>query len=543
MRKNFTLLFLIGIFGLFTTNLFAQEDATIDPENIRYWIGEGENQVVLIVNWAEPDTALAWGYRFDEESVTVQTMMDKITEVDPRLSYTPGPYGLGDILFNDGVLNVGITAGGYWMFNVDGEMAQMFFDQQTVVNGNYVKWGDTNCGTTIGDPNDFIFVWEKEVVAVYPYAEEAKIDPSNIRYWVGEGENEVVFAVNWNEPDTCLAWGYRFSEETVTVKQVMDAINAADPRFDYALGPWGVDNITYNVDGLSLGLTAYAYFMYNVNGEYAWYGFDQQTLVNGDFVKFGDTSCGTEIAAWTYVWEKEVVAVYPYAQEAKIEASEILYWVGEGQNEVVFAVNWNEPNRCLAWGYRFDEEAVTLKTVMDAIDASDLRFSYTTGSWGVEDIIFNVDVDGTHYTLAGQYWLYNVNGAMGWYGYEAEPLVNGDFIKWGDESCSTEIAEFTYVWTQEVEPVWTNAGVNDIQSNTLSVHPNPAVNETFVTIESAGMNTISVYDVQGRLVSTVSVDVMAGEQVSISTEMLNGGVYFVTVSNESVVRTAKLVVK
>ncbi len=542
MRKNFTLLFLLGIFGLFTTNLFAQQDATIDPADIRYWIGEGENQAVLIINWAEPDTALAWGYRFEGETVTVQDMMDKITDVDSRLSYTLGPWGIGDILFNDGALEMGITAGGYWMFNVDGEMAQVGFDQQTVVDGNYVKWGDTNCGTMV-DPETWAYVWEAPVVAVYPLADEAMIEFSDIRYWVGEGENEVVFAVNWNEPDTCLAWGYRFSEETVTVKDVMDAIKAADARFDYVLGPWGVDNITYNVEGLSLGLTAFAYFMYNVNGEYAWYGFDQQTLSDGDFVKFGDTSCGTEIAAWTYVWETEVVAVYPYALEATIDPSEILYWVGEGENEIVFAVNWNEPNRCLAWGYRFDGENVLVKEVMDAIADVDRRFSYVPGDWGVQDIIFNVDSDETHYALTGDYWMFNVNSMMAGYGYDEQTLVNGDFVKWGDISCATEIAEWSYVWTQEVEPVWTNTGVNEIQGNTLSVYPNPAVNEAFVTIENAGMTTISMYDMQGRMVSTVSTDVMAGEQVRISTEMLNGGVYFVTVNNEGAVRTAKLVVK
>ena len=132
---------------------------------------------------------------------------------------------------------------------------------------------------------------------------------------------------------------------------------------------------------------------------------------------------------------------------------------------------------------------------------------------------------------------------MGWYGYDAEPLVNGDFVKWGDESCATEIAEWTYVWTQEVEPVWTNTSVNETQSNTLSVYPNPAVNETFVTIENAGLNTISVYDIQGRLINAEIVDAMAGEQVRVSTEMLNAGVYFIAVSNESAVRTAKLLVK
>jgi hypothetical protein len=132
---------------------------------------------------------------------------------------------------------------------------------------------------------------------------------------------------------------------------------------------------------------------------------------------------------------------------------------------------------------------------------------------------------------------------MAMLGSDQQTLENGDFIKWGDESCATEIAQWSYVWTQEVEPVWMNTGVVENQSNTLSVYPNPAVNETFVTVENAGLNTISVYDIQGRMVSTESVEAMAGEQVRISTEMLNAGVYFVTVSNESAVRTAKLVVK
>ena len=541
MRKNFTLLFLLGIFGLFTTNLFAQQDATIDPADIRYWIGEGENEVVFIVNWAEPDTALAWGFRFNDESITVQEMMDKITDVDTRLSYTPGPWGLGDILFKDDVLDLGITAGGYWMFNVDGEMAPVGYDQQTVTNGNYVKWGDTNCGTIV-DPENWAYVWEAPVVAVYPLANEAMIDPESIRYWVGEGENEVIFAVNWNDPDTCLAWGYRFNEETVTVKHIMDAIKEADARFDYVDIGWGVGDI-YFEDGV-LDLSLYGtYWMYNVNGSMAMLGFDQQPVVDGDFIKWGDESCGTEIAPWTLVWESEVGAVYPYANEAKIEFSDILYWVGEGENEIVFAVNWNEPNRCLAWGYRFSEETVTVKEVMDAIAIADRRFSYVAGDWGVDDIIFNVDSEELHYDLAGQWWLFNVNGSMAMLGYDQQTLENGDFIKWGDESCATEIAQWSYVWTQEIEPVWMNTGVVENQSNTLSVYPNPAVNETFVTVENAGLNTISVYDIQGRMVSTESVEAMAGEQVRISTEMLNAGVYFVTVSNESAVRTAKLVVK
>ena len=124
MRKNFTFLFLMGIFGLFSTNLFAQQDASIDPANIRYWIGEGENEVVFAVNWNEPDTCLAWGYRFSEETVTVKHVMDAIAEVDPRFSYVDIGWGVGDIYYEDGVLNLALY-GTYWLYNINGEQAML----------------------------------------------------------------------------------------------------------------------------------------------------------------------------------------------------------------------------------------------------------------------------------------------------------------------------------------------------------------------------------------------------------------------------------
>ena len=396
MRKNFTMLFLLGILGLFTTNLFAQQDATIDPANIRYWIGEGENEAVFIVNWNEPDTALAWGYRFSEESVTVEHMMDEIAAADYRFSYSGANNWLNDIYFNDGALDLSL-AGMWWMYIVSGEMAGLGYAEQTIHNGDYVKWGDESCGNLI-DPDMYVYVWEKEVAAVYPLAEEAKIDPSEILYWIGEGENEAVFAVNWNEPNKCLAWGYRFNGESIILKELMDNIAAADPRFTF------------------------------------------------------DASYG-------YV--------------------------------------------------------------------SDLTF----------------DEGDLHLALYGMYFMYNVNGAAAWYGYDEQTIVNGDFIKWGDESCGTEIAPWTYVWTQEVEPVAVYTGVNDNEVSGLSVYPNPAENETFVTIEDAGFNEVSVYDMQGRMVSSMTYVANAGEQVSLDVESLNSGVYFVRVSNDGAVRTAKLVVK
>ena len=323
MVKKFTLMFLLGIFGLFSTNLFAQQDATIDPADIRYWIGEGQNEMVLIVNWNEPDTALAWGYRFSEDEITLKDVMDGIVAVDPRFGYEGTSY-VSDITFNDGILNLNLV-GMYWMSIKNGEMCMNYFDAEPVHNGDYVKWGDESCGILL-DPVNYVYVWTKEVAAVYPYAEEATIDPSEILYWIGEGDNEAIFAVNFADPeDVCYAWGYRFAGESVTIKEMMQAIAEADLRFAFTDEPssWGgymLTDLTFDYNEVHYDLSGYN-AMYNVNGVQSWYTFDEQTVVNGDFVKWGDYTIGTEIAAWTYVWETPVQPVSVYSNVNEMAAT------------------------------------------------------------------------------------------------------------------------------------------------------------------------------------------------------------------------------
>ena len=550
--KTFTLWFLMGIFGLFTTNLFAQ-DATITADEIQYWIGEGENEVVVAMSWCSyTETALAWGYRFNGEATVFQALT-AIADEDSRLTvfgsaptnitYVDDTYDL--TMCPNPNASYGDPDYDIPMHSVNGFLGQNMMAAEPIQNNDFVKIGGYACG--IMSPDWSTISWTTEIIpATNPNItpEDATIDPADIRYWIGEGENEIVFIVNWAEPDTALAWGYRFAAETVTIKDVMDAIAAADNRFSYDSpnGSW-LNDIFFNDGVLNLSLTEPMWVSYLVNGESSWNTFDVQTLADGDYVKWGDTYCGTLIDPenYIYVWEKEVSAVYPYAVEATIDPSEILYWVGEGNNQVVFAVNWNEPNKCLAWGYRFNEETVTVETVMDAIAEADGRFAYE-GSFGwLSDITFN---DGTqHYGLAGMYFMYNINGVDAGLGYNEQTVVNGDFIKWGDESCATEIAEWTYVWTQEVEPVSNPTVLAESHNNTLSVWPNPAVDETFVTLENAGLNEVSVYDMQGRLVSSGSYVAQAGDQLRLGTAMLSSGVYFVRVSSESATQTVKLVVK
>ena len=357
--------------------------------------------------------------------------------------------------------------------------------------------------------------------------QDASIDPADIRYWIGEGENEVVFIVNWNEPDTALAWGYRFNTETVTVKDMMLDIQATDYRFGF-VGESFVSDVTFNDGILDLKLAG-MWWMYNVNGVTAGEYFDTQTVGNGDWVKFGDESCGIIIdpQMYTYVWTKEVAPVYPLAEEATIDPADVDYWIGEGEKEVVFCVNWNEPDIALAWDFRFEGD-YTVETMMNSIENADGRFTYEKGDWGVTDIIFD---DGeVHYSLVGPYWMYNINGSMAMLGFDQQPINDGDFIKWGDISCATEIASWTYVWTTPVQPVTIYNDVEEVEALNMTVYPNPATD--YIMVGAQSFESVQIYDMTGRLVLTST-------ESKIDVRSFGTGVYFVRVNGN----TTKLVVK
>ena len=415
--KNFTLLFLMGIFGLFTTNLFAQNDATISAEEIEYWVGEGENEVVVAISWcSNTETALAWGYRFDGEATVFQALTD-IAAADSRL-------------------------------------------------------------TVVGDA------------------------PTNIIY--------------------------------------------VDADYDLTMCP--------NPDA-SWGDEDYDVPMHSVNGLMGQNMMSAEPIQNNDFVKIGGVACGIIAPDWTTIsWTTEIMPATNPGEvivDATISAEDIKYWIGEGENEVVVAISWcSNTETALAWGYRFDGEA-TVFQALTAIAAADGRLT-VVGDAPTNITYVDDDFDLTMCPNPDASWgdedydvpMHSVNGLMGQNMMSAEPIQNNDFVKIGGYACGIISPDWTTIsWTTEIIPARIYDGVSENSSTTLSLYPNPAVNETYMTIESNGLNTISVYDMQGRMVSKEDVKAMAGEQVRISTETLNGGVYFVTVSNDSTVRTAKLVVK
>lgn len=453
-------------------------DATIDTSDIVFWVGNGTNRAVLIVNWGNPDTAFAWGFRFNG-TVTAQTMVDSIAAADPRFWTVGTPSYDGDIHY---ILNNGDTLGlipgpstadgyNFWWANLNGVSAGSG-SGESLHNGDVFKYGDYSVG--IGwDPMGTYFLeraWLKTPTpAPLPTptdtttVENATIDTADILYWVGTGSNKLTFVVNW--ADTALAWGYRFDADSVLLSTVMDHIAEVDPRFRYT-GTSMVSDINFITNGDTLGITPGNWWSHYLNGTTS--AGMMQWMHNDDFSRWADPAAGVLVDSvyhedWGGWWER----IYAYPQtihpvsepapvNATITADEIEYWIGEGENQLIFVVNWADT--ALAWGYRFADDSVMLGNVMDDIAEADPRFSYR-GSGMVDDIYF-VEEGDTLAITPGNWWEHLLNGysSMGM----SQWMHNGDFSRWADPAAGIAVDSFyyegwgwsyTYVYPQRIHSV------------------------------------------------------------------------------------------
>jgi len=518
------------------------EDATIAASDILYWVGEGANQVVFAVNWA--DTALAWGYRFSTDSVSVENVMTAIQSADSRFTFNGGGW-LNDINFVEDGDTLGAVMVGWWMSTLNGNSNASVGMSTMLANNDFFKWGDYTVGITV-DTVTYAMVFPMTVYPVSapadPQPEDATIAASDILYWVGEGANQVVFAVNW--ADTALAWGYRFSTDSVSVEDVMIDIQSADSRFTFSGESW-LDDINFVENGDTLGAVMAGWWMSTLNGNSNASAGMITMLANNDFFKWGDYTVGITVDTVTYamVFPMTVYPVSapaePMPEESTIAASEIVYWVGEGSKKVVMAVNWADT--ALAWGYKFNGNK-TVSDMMNDIAAADPRFSIELGQYGIDDIIFVVAPGDTLRKQAYSYWESKNNGVMD--AGMGQSLNDGDFEKWAEPAAGIVVDSmeyggywyYSYVYTMDIHPVSVpqTQGIAGAEAVSLSVYPNPAADRVMVSgIEGDG--TAVLYDMRGSVVATFAVN---GDETRLDLSGLTSGVYMLRVA-DSVVKIVK----
>ena len=348
------ILFFIAFFCSVMFGATAQNtDATINANYVKYWVGTGSNQAIFIVNWCEPDTALAWGFRFSEDSLLVADMLNAIATADPRFS-TEGTSGwLTNLIYIDGSDTFKIALGDYVVYNHNGSYANTV-DLEYFYPNDYLKFGGLDCADM--DEN-WISTWTTSIEPVEISGvpvQDATINASEIQYWVGSGSNEALFIVNWCEPATALAWGYRFNDESVLVSTMLADIAAADPRFSYSESYGYLSDLVFvNDNGDSLTIVP-DYVVYNVNGGLA-DAVNVQTIQAGDYVKMGGYfGCSQQGESewveddygtywnYAYVWTTPITAVSAPTSVVNYENQKLIVYPNPCTASVRIQTNVND---------------------------------------------------------------------------------------------------------------------------------------------------------------------------------------------------------
>lgn len=73
--------------SLMQANVVSNDAQSFRFSDIKFWVGEGENEAALVLQWNVDgeETALVWGYRFDDSATTGYTMLENIVKADDRL--------------------------------------------------------------------------------------------------------------------------------------------------------------------------------------------------------------------------------------------------------------------------------------------------------------------------------------------------------------------------------------------------------------------------------------------------------------------------
>lgn len=520
-----------------------EEESTIAASDIIYWVGTGADSAIFVLDWGTG--ARAWGYLFNSGD-TIGQMISDIDLADPRFANA-----WGMIAYTEYPIHADLSMG---RIKANGTFAN---ESTLLTPGMIVKFGTPATN-----------VWDTPItpatISVTPV--DAVISADEITYWTGSGVDSAVIAFNWGDPDTALAWGLLFNGP-LTVHDAILALVEADSRLYVDTLYGSIQNVMYSDGTDSLffrpSTSPFNTIQFVLDGD-GWAGWDSQ-VVDGSFLKVGESGYAIGVdTTWygndgypSYVtWPTKINPVSDpngsttpeYPDDATIDASQILYWVGTGSNQVILAVNWADT--ALAWGFRFSADATTVQEAMDSIQAADPRFSYVMGDWGVGDILFARAAGDTLRGVAGSYWETKHNGIGGDLGY-TQTLVDGDLEKWAQPEAGIVVDSFyyegwgwsyIYVYTMEIHPVsvpTTPSGIEAVAEIDLSVYPNPASEVVNVSFEALRSNTVAtIYDAAGRQV--YSRTLTAGTTgMKLEASAMPEGIYLLRIGDN----TAKVLIR
>jgi hypothetical protein len=422
---------------------------------------------------------LAWGYRFDGESIGMQTVMNDIQAADPRFSYNMDGGYLNDILFVVNADTFSITPNNYWENKVNGVMSAGMSAQ--LHNGDFTKWADPAAGVVVDSVYYDGWGWSyihNYTMPVLPVSAPVVSGP-----FCGAVGSEGCNAVAANSP-AVKGWATGCTVERGYQVISTAAAYASYGQDSYAVGPVDMsDNLTV----VSLGDGGSATLTFDI------------PIVNGNGYDFAvyENSFGDAFLELAFVEVSSDGVRFVRFPATSLTQTEVQTG-GNGSTDPTMINNLAGKFR-MGYGTPFDLEELRDSTGIDINNINYVR---------VVDVVGSIDP---------QYGTRDSEGR----------IINDPWPTPGNSSGFD---------LDGVAVLNTNIESLDVAEEALlKVYPNPATDKFFVVVDGKAATTAQLYDINGKAVRTMELQ-DGSNTVDVSS--LPQGVYVLR-SGETVVKIVK----
>lgn len=502
MKK--TLLFGISLF------LTVLGKAQFTQNDLLYYVGEGPDTAVLVIDFLDETDPYAWGYLFDAtESVTAEAMLSDISDDEAFLTVELAGGFLNNIYYNQ---KEGVAGDpnywGTWSKDEEGAWYTNGGVSEVLENGEWFGCSYTDFDPAL-EPNN--------PIAAYASKWFSK---DEIVYTVGEGDDTAIFVIDFvtagYSEAVSYAWAYAFDGVT-TGGEILADLAADDINLDVDAGAFLNDIIYNQLEGI--GGDPHYWGTWSGTNLSDWeMNAGLSTEVNdGDWF-------GCSYAEWA---PRRPWTPIPSISADALIASDLDFVIGEGENQVVIVIDFNErvAGGSYAYGYNFDTETILASEVLEALHEADYGLtidltggflnSISSSAYGEEGI------GGSPY-----YWsTWNATNAGGWYLNSGigEELSDGDwfgcsYTSWSPATPPSVPVPGLYLLSVEQE------------DEIIGAYPNPTAGT--LTVPANDYDYLNVYDAQGRMVFSTQETT---NNVIIDLNEFENGVYILeaTIGNQT----------
>ena len=345
---------------------------------------------------------------------------------------------------------------------------------------------------------------------------KAQISFDDVKFWVGSGNDSATLVVNFNngKTDSCVAWGYLFTD-SVEAKTMLSEIQAADPNVEFFMGAF-LDSIKYIGQSYQGGKNGFYWGMWTHTGS-SW---DMNSGITA-FIN-NDEQLGMSYTDFS-------PTVYPVTAIAvndpmSFTFADVQWWIGSGNDSSVLVVDFLDNGESHAWGF-LHNGSITGKQMLLAIDAAEPNLEVYAGSF-LDSIKFkgNEGINGTNFNYWNTWTADNMGGWMSNAGITYE-VKNGEFF-----GCS--FTGWPAFKPGVPSAVANSTSVFEVERKEISVYPNPASSSDRVEfdVDLRGEFILIVLDNTGRLVFSKSGD--ASSDLYLDAADLPNGLFFLELKSE-----------